>query len=147
MSSPDTSRASSRSLDVTARVTASRGTVTLVGAAVAILAVIVMIAPRFAHTFPSMVDDWAAIQNAVDELPKALTGRNPEELRYRPGWVVWNAVQWHTLGAPTHLWGPQIWGALRLAVLALGLSTLATTVLRWPAGRGGRLTVAALVAG
>jgi hypothetical protein len=127
--------------------TDSRTTVVLLGAALAIAAALAMIAPRFAHTFPSMVDDWAAIENSLDELPEALTGRNPEELRYRPGWIVWNAVQWHTLGAPTHRWGPEVWGMLRLAVLALGLSALAATVVHWPRGRRGRLTAAALVAG
>ena len=138
---------SSASRDVTTRVTESRATVVLLAAAIAIAATLTMIAPRVAHTFPSMVDDWAAIETSLDQLPEALTGRNPEELRYRPGWIVWNAVQWHTLGAPTHLWGPQVWGMLRLAVLALGLSALAATVVRWPTGRRGRLTVAAMVVG
>ena len=134
------------SLDVTTRGIDSRTTVVLIATALAIAAVLVMIAPRFAHTFPSMVDDWAAIENSLDEVPEALTGRNPEALRYRPGWIVWNAVQWHTLGAPTHRWGPQVWAMLRLAVLALGLSALTATIVRWPPGRGGRLTAAALVA-
>jgi hypothetical protein len=135
------------SRDVTTRVTASRTTVVLLAAAIAIAATLTMIAPRFAHTFPSMVDDWAAIDVSLDQLPDALTGRNPEELRYRPGWVVWNAVQWHTLGAPTQRWGPQVWGMLRLAVLALGLSALAATVVHWRPSRRGRLTAAAMVAG
>ncbi len=129
------------------RATGSRATVVLFAAAIAIAATLTMIAPRFAHTFPSMVDDWAAIETSLDQLPEALTGRNPEELRYRPGWVVWNAVQWHTLGAPTRRWGPQVWGMLRLAVLALGLGALAATIMRWPRGRGGRLSVAAMVVG
>ena len=123
------------------------GTVVLLGAALAIAATLVMIAPRFTHTFPSMVDDWAAIESSVGQLSEALTGRNPEELRYRPGWIVWNAAQWHTLGAPTHRWGPQVWGTFRLALLALGLSALAATVVHWRPSRGGRLTVAAMVAG
>ena len=138
---------SATSRDVLTRVTASRSTVVLLAAAIAIAATLTMIAPRFAHTFPSMVDDWAAIETSLDQLPEALTGRNPEELRYRPGWIAWNAVQWHTLGAPTHLWGPLVWGMLRLVVLALGLAALAATLVRWPAGRAGRLTVAAMVVG
>jgi hypothetical protein len=139
--------ANSTSRDVTTRGTDSRTTVVLLGAVLATAAALAMIAPRFAHTFPSMVDDWSAIEDSLDQLPKALTGRNPEELRYRPGWIVWNAVQWHTLGAPTHRWGPQVWGMLRLAVLALGLSALAATVVHWRASRRGGLTVAAMVAG
>jgi hypothetical protein len=132
---------------VSTRRTGSRTTVVLLAAALAVAAVLVMIAPRFAHTFPSMVDDWSAIEYSVDQLPEALTGRNPEELRYRPGWIVWNAVQWHTLGARTNGWGPELWGLLRLAVLALGLSALAATLVHRPPGKGGRLTFAALVAG
>ena len=34
----------------------------------------------------------------------------PEGTRYRPGFVIWNALQWHTIGAPTHFLGPQLWG-------------------------------------
>ena len=139
--------ANATSRDVITRVTDSRASVVLLAAAIAIVATLTMIAPRVAHTFPSMVDDWAAIETSLDQLPEALTGRNPEELRYRPGWVVWNAVQWHTLGAPTQRWGPQVWGMLRLAVLALGLAALAATIVRWPRGRRGRLTVVAMVVG
>lgn len=129
------------------RGTDSRTAVVLLAAAFAAAATVVMIAPRVTHTFPSMVDNWYAIEHAVEQLPEALTGRNPEELRYRPAWIVWNAGQWHTLGAPTHRWGPQVWGMLRLALLALGLAALAATIVRWPADRVGRLTTSALVAG
>jgi hypothetical protein len=132
---------------VSTRGTDSRTAVVLLAAAFAIAATLVMIAPRVTHTFPSMVDNWDAIENSVEQLPEALTGRNPEELRYRPAWIVWNAGQWHTLGAPTHRWGPQVWGMLRLALLALGLAALAATIVRWPPDRGGRLTTCALVAG
>ena len=121
--------------------------VVLLAAAFATAATLAMIAPRLTHTFPSMIDDWYSIEHAVGQLPEALTGRNPEELRYRPAWVVWNAGQWHTLGAPTHRWGPQVWGILRVAVLALGLAALAATIVRWPADRRGRLTASSLVAG
>lgn len=118
----------------------------LLAAAVATAVTLVIVAPRFTHTFPSMVDDWSAIERSLEQLPEALTGRNPEGVRYRPAWIVWNAVQWHTLGAPTHRWGPQLWGMLRIALLALGLSALAATIVWWPADRGGRLTSSALVA-
>ena len=111
----------------------------LLAAAVATAVTLVIVAPRFTHTFPSMVDDWSAIERSLEQLPEALTGRNPEGVRYRPAWIVWNAVQWHTLGAPTHRWGPQLWGMLRIALLALGLSALAATIVWWPADRGGRL--------
>ncbi len=131
----------------TSRGGGSHAAVVLLAAAIATAATLVMIAPRITHTFPSMVDDWYSIEYAVEQLPEALTGRSPEELRYRPAWVVWSAAQWHTLGAPTHRFGPQVWGVLRVGLLALGLAALAATIVRWPPGRGGRMTISALVAG
>lgn len=135
------------SRDVSTRGTDSRTAVVLLAAAFAAAATLVMIAPRVTYTFPSMVDNWYSIEYSVEQLPEALTGRSPEELRYRPAWIVWSAGQWHTLGAPAHRWGPQVWGMLRLALLALGLAALAATIVRWPPDRGGRLTTSALVVG
>ena len=83
------------------------------------------IAPRFRHPFPSMIDDWNAIATAPEQLREVLRLGNPEEQRYRPGFVAWNALQWHTLGGPKAFEGPQLWGALRVAVLVLGLTLLA----------------------
>ena len=61
---------SATSRDVLTRVTTSRSTVVLLAAAIAIAATLTMIAPRVAHTFPSMVDDWAAIETSLDQLPR-----------------------------------------------------------------------------
>jgi hypothetical protein len=47
--------------------------------------------PRLHHTFPSMVDDWSAILKAPDQLQAVLRLENPEEQRYRPGFIAWNA--------------------------------------------------------
>ncbi|HET9288595.1 MAG TPA: hypothetical protein VFO26_13650 [Gaiella sp.] len=82
------------------------------------------IEPRFHHPFPSMVDDWSAIANAPEQLREVLRLGNPEEQRYRPGFIAWNALQWHTLGAPEAFAGPQLWGVLRVAVLVLGVTLL-----------------------
>ena len=95
--------------------------------------------PRLHHDFPSMVDDWSAIQNAPDQLRGVLEGGMPEGTRYRPGFVMWNALQWHTLGAPTHFLGPQLWGIARWAVLILGVTLLALLLIGRPKGpRDGR---------
>jgi hypothetical protein len=82
------------------------------------------IEPRFQHSFPSMVDDWSAIANAPEQLRDALRLGNPEGQRYRPGFIAWNALQWHTLGAPDAFAGPLLWGVLRLGVLVLGVTLL-----------------------
>ena len=83
--------------------------------------------PRLHHDFPSMVDDWSAIANSPDQLHGVLRLGLPEGTRYRPGFVMWNALQWHTLGAPTHFLGPQLWGVARWAVLVVGVPLVAVT--------------------
>ncbi|HEX2301990.1 MAG TPA: hypothetical protein VHH57_00075 [Gaiella sp.] len=89
------------------------------------LVVFAAIEPRFDHPFPSMIDDWSAIAKAPEQLREVLRLGNPEEQRYRPGFIAWNALQWHTLGAPDNFLGPQFWGVLRVAVLVLGVTLLA----------------------
>ncbi|HET6684412.1 MAG TPA: hypothetical protein VFG75_12005 [Gaiella sp.] len=91
-------------------------------------------APRLHHDFPSMVDDWSAIKNAPTQLHVVLRLGLPEPTRYRPGFVMWNALQWHTLGAPTHFLGPQIWGIARWTVFVVGVTLCAILLV----GRPGR---------
>jgi hypothetical protein len=94
------------------------------------------ISPRFEIDTPSLVDDWAAIERSPDQLSDVARLRNPEEQRFRPGWIVWNYLQWHTFDAPQGLVGPNFWNIARLAVLVAGLSLL--TVLALPPPRSGR---------
>ena len=84
-----------------------RGVGILVCLGVVGLAVFGAIGPRFDHPFPSMIDDWSAIANAPEQLREVLRLGNPEEQRYRPGFIAWNALQWHTLDAPTGFVGPR----------------------------------------
>jgi hypothetical protein len=90
------------------------------------------IEPRLHHDFPSMVDDWSAIENAPEQLRGLLRLGNPEGTRYRPGFVMWNALQWHTLGAPGSFLGPQLWGIARWAVLVLGVTLLTVLLVGRP---------------
>jgi hypothetical protein len=78
--------------------------------------------PRFELDTPSLVDDWAAITHSSDQLSDLARFENPEEKRFRPGWILWNYVQWHTFDAPEGLVGPNVWNVLRLLVLVAGLS-------------------------
>ena len=95
------------------------------------------IEPRLHHAFPSMVDDWSAIAKSPDQLREIVRLENPEPQRYRPGFIAWNALQWHTLDAPTAFTGPQFWGVLRWAVLVVGLTLLAALlIVREPAREG-----------
>lgn len=105
-----------------------------------------LVSPRFDLDTPSFVDDWQAIARAPDQLADALRLTNPEEQRFRPGWILWNALQWHTFGAPTEMVGPNLWGVLRIVVLVAGLSLL--TWLLLPAARSWwAALVAAAIAG
>ena len=98
------------------------------------LATLWSIEPRFDVLFPSMIDDWSGIAKAPDQLHEILRLGNPEPDRYRPGFIIWNALQWHTLGAPGEFIGPQVWGVLRWLVLVLGTTLLAAVVVANGAG-------------
>jgi hypothetical protein len=100
---------------------------------------------RLDHTFPSMVDDWAAISRSPDQIGDALTLRNPEDQRYRPTWIAWNYVQWHTLGAPEDQRPPLAWDLLRVLTLVAGLVVAAVALT--DRSRIGPLTRALLVGG
>ncbi len=102
--------------------------------------------PRLGHSFPSLIDDWSAIADSPSQLRDALLLGMPEELRYRPAWVVWNNVQWYTLGAPVDRIGPQFWGLVRVAILIVGLTAAAAALSRRTA-RGSSRPRSILVAG
>lgn len=104
----------------------------VVVAAVTAVAVWV-VSPRFAIDGPSLIDDWSAIATSGDQLKTIAHLGSPEAQRFRPGWIAWNYVQWHTFDAPTGLVGPNAWNLLRLLVLVAGLSLLA--LLAMPAAR------------
>ena len=104
--------------------------------------------PRLGHTFPSMVDDWYVIEHVPGQVVDALTLRIPEDERYRPGWTVWSALQWHTLGAPNDLSAPLVWWLLRVLALAAGIVAAARSLRgRAPPTRAGRVAWLALAGG
>lgn len=107
-------------------------TVALVSAFAALL-----ISPRFSLDAPSLVDDWSAISRADDQMGSIVRLSNPEESRFRPGWVAWNYVQWHTLDAPQSLTGPNVWNLLRIIVLVAGLCLLTSLALARGSGIAG----------
>ena len=100
------------------------------------LVVLATIEPRLHHSFPSMIDDWNAIASAPEQFREVVRLGNPEKQRYRPGFIAWNALQWHTLGGPRGA-GPQAWGILRLAILVVGTTLLAALLIRTAATRPG----------
>lgn len=95
-----------------------------------------MVAPRFDADAPAVIDDWWAVNTApaaFDQL-KSLS-YDPDAFldgsRYRPAYTgVWNELQWHTLGAPGNMTGPNFWNILRLLLFFGGLTALTLVFLR-----------------
>jgi hypothetical protein len=98
-----------------------------------------MISPRFAIDGPSLVDDWSAISRSPDQLAALGRFENPEQGRFRPSWIVWNYLQWHTFDAPRGLVGPNVWNVARLLVFVLGMTLM--TALMLPTARGARTSL------
>jgi hypothetical protein len=92
-----------------------------------------LISPRFSIGGPSLIDDWAAEARSPHQIGSFARLFSVYAARFRPGWIGWNYVQWHTLGAPAHMLGPNAWGILRLLVFIGGVSLL--TILLLPAER------------
>ena len=95
-----------------------------------------VLAPRLHHSFPSLVDDWGAIESAPQQVRSVLTLGNPEIVRYRPGYILWSGLIWHTFGAPTNFAGPQIWNGLRVLLFVAGLVLPAALLTRRAASAG-----------
>src|SRR6266516_2064209 len=89
-----------------------------------------IISPRFQLATPSFVDDWWAATQSSHQLAHIVRLGDPETVRYRPGWILWGYVQWHTFDAPRGLDGPNAWNVARLFVLVAGLSLLTAVALR-----------------
>jgi hypothetical protein len=117
----------------------------IVGAAfgLAFAAGIWLISPRWSIGGPSLVDDWAAEARSPHQVGSVVRLFSVYAARFRPGWIGWSYVQWHTLGAPAHMLGPNAWGVLRLLVFIGGVSLLTTLLLRAGREPGRRWRVAA----
>ena len=105
------------------------GGVVGVGAVAAVTAIgVVVISPRFGLDRPSLIDDWAALDQIPQYISEVVRLRNPEETRSRLSWLAYSYVQWHTFDAPG-LVGPNAWNLGRLALLVGGLWALTLVLL------------------
>ncbi|MDX6514813.1 MAG: hypothetical protein QOH73_479 [Gaiellaceae bacterium] len=103
-----------------------------------------IISPRFSLAGPSLTDDWQAIQLGTSlRTPETLF--HPVGLRFRPGWELWNTVQWHTLDGPAGLIGPNLWDVVRLSVLVVGLAALTALLLERRGAGVSRLELTLLI--
>ena len=98
-----------------------------------------ILSPRFAIDGPSLVDDWSAISRSPDQLEALARLENPEVERFRPSWIVWNYLQWHTFDAPQGLVGPNVWNIVRLLLFVVGITLL--TALMLPRAHGFRESI------
>ena len=105
-----------------------------------------IVSPRFAIDTPSLIDDWSAISRSPDQAAALVRLENPERQRFRPSWILWNEVQWHTFDAPRGLVGPNAWNLARLFVVLAGLCLLSALAMPAPRTRSEALRQAALAA-
>jgi hypothetical protein len=121
--------------------------VALVCAIVALTALGVwLVSPRFSIDTPSLVDDWSAISRSPEQVHALLRLETPEEQRFRPSWILWNALQWHTFDAPDGFVGPNAWNLARMAVVVIGLCLLTLIAMPSPRTRVEAILQAALAA-
>lgn len=89
-----------------------------------------VISPRFSIGGPSLVDDSTALSRSPHQVSSVARLFAVYAGRFRPGWIVWNYVQWHTFAAPAHMLGPNCWGVVRFVIFAVGVSLLSFLFLR-----------------
>jgi len=102
----------------------------VVGATLAVSALGIWIVSSRLDLDASLVDDWSALAQSPGQLHDMFRLAYHESGRFRPGFVVWNYLQWHTFGAPASLVGPNFWGIMRLVLLAAGLAAVTALLLR-----------------
>lgn len=107
-----------------------------------------LISPRFSIGGPSLIDDWAAVHFSPTQVRTVGGLLSTAGGRFRPSWIGWNYLQWHTLGAPGGMLGPNAWDVLRLAVFVVGVAVFACVLFRFlgDESRAGSNIVLAVVA-
>jgi hypothetical protein len=103
-----------------------------------------LISPRFSIGGPSLVDDWFAVHFSPGQVGSLGRWFSTTDGRFRPGWIGWNYVQWHTFSAPADMLGPNVWDVLRLLVFVVGVALLTQLLCRSVAAQQGTGTNALL---
>jgi hypothetical protein len=90
-----------------------------------------LLSPRFSVPGPSPIDDWNGASHGASSLGDLL--RNFVEApsqRFRPGFELFDHVEWHTFGAPLDMTGPNLWNGLRVALLVAAIGAVPALLAR-----------------
>lgn len=113
-----------------------------------------LLSPRFSITGPALIDDWDVIREgglAMHQLTDlSLNTTLYDAGRFRPGMWIAGWVQWHVLGGPKSMTGPNFWNLIRAWLFGAGLCGAVVAGVRPEArrrlGRGWLTAIAALPA-
>jgi len=94
-----------------------------------------------------MIDDWNGASRGASSLVDLLAPfvERPV-LRFRPGFDLFDHIEWHTLGAPHDMTGPNLWNAVRLALFVAAVGVVPALVARAVAPDLSSFTLGALTA-
>jgi hypothetical protein len=87
--------------------------------------------PRFAIPSPSAIDDWNGSSHDNRSLGELFAPffEAPVQ-RFRPGFDFFDHLQWHTLGAPLDMTGPNAWNVVRVALLVAAIGVVPALLAR-----------------
>ncbi len=90
-----------------------------------------LLSPRFGIPSPSAIDDWNGASHGASSLADLLRPfvESPTQ-RFRPGFGLFDYLQWHTLGAPGDMTGPDLWNTLRVGLLVASIGLVPALIAR-----------------
>jgi hypothetical protein len=84
-----------------------------------------LLSPRFSITGPALIDDWYVIREsgfAMHQLINLSLNTTLYDVgRFRPGMWIAEWAQWHVLGGPKSMTGPNLWNLIRAWLFGAGL--------------------------
>jgi hypothetical protein len=87
---------------------------------------LLILSERFRIGMPAIIDDWAFAtgppRGVHDLLSPFVNSGGIGGGRFRPSWELWSYAEWHTLGAPGHMVGPNLFAGLRLLLCCAALA-------------------------
>jgi hypothetical protein len=101
------------------------------GFLIALVYVMWLLSPRFGIPSPSAIDDWNGASHGASSLADLLRPfvESPVQ-RFRPGFGLFDYLEWHTLGAPGDMTGPNLWNTLRIALMVAAIGLVPALVVR-----------------